>query len=102
VIPKLSQLQSRHGSEGLTVLGLSSEEPAPVLEYVRREAPRYAIAVDRDAETARRYGVVSLPTVVAIDRQGKVRDVFIGYDPDGDARLEATVRQLLAERSAPP
>jgi thiol-disulfide isomerase/thioredoxin len=97
VMPTLTQLQLRHGAEGLTVLGLSSEEPDPVLSYVKKQRPRYAIGVDPEAVTARRYGVMSLPTVVLIDRQGTIRDVFIGYDPDVEARLESSVRGLLAE-----
>jgi hypothetical protein len=58
---------------------------------------RYAVAVDKHAETTRSYGVVSLPTLVAIDKRGVVRDVWVGYDPTENARLEASVRQLLAE-----
>lgn len=98
VMPRLTQLQARHGAEGLTVVGLSSEDVDPVESFVRKLPPRYAVGVDPDAETARRYGVMSLPTVVVVDWQGTVRDVFIGYDPDSDARLDATVRRLLAER----
>jgi thiol-disulfide isomerase/thioredoxin len=102
VMPRLAQLQDRHGAEGLTVLGLSSEEAEPVASFVRHQPPRYAIGLDPDAETARRYGIMSMPTVVLIDRHGTVRDVFIGYDPDAEARLEAEVQRLLAEHAAPP
>ncbi len=102
VMPKLSEIQARHGAEGLEVVGLSSEDAGSISSYVHKHEPRYAIGVDADAETARRYGVTSLPTVVVIDRRGTVRDVFVGYDPEADARLEATVRQLLAERATGP
>jgi hypothetical protein len=57
----------------------------------------YAIAIDKQAETTRSYGVVSMPTLVLIDKRGVVRDVSVGYDPSGDARLEATIQALLAE-----
>ncbi|MGH7440922.1 MAG: redoxin family protein [Polyangiaceae bacterium] len=96
-MPNLSHLQDRYGAEGLSVVGLSSEEAAPVLAYVRRESPRYSVALDTDAETTRRYGVISYPTVVVIDRHGTVRDVYVGYDSDEGAHLEATVAKLLAE-----
>jgi hypothetical protein len=58
---------------------------------------RYAVGVDKNAETTRSYGVVSLPTLVVIDKRGVVRDVSVGYDPSEDARLENTVKTLLAE-----
>jgi thiol-disulfide isomerase/thioredoxin len=97
IVPKLSALQARYGAQGLSVLGVSTEEAAEVAMFAQRTAMRYAVAVDRRAETTRSYGVVSLPTLVVIDKRGVVRDVAIGYDPAEDARLEATVRALLGE-----
>jgi hypothetical protein len=40
-----------------------------------------------------------LPTLVVIDKRGIVRDVAIGYDSSEDARLESSVRKLLAEQA---
>ncbi|MCL2448163.1 MAG: redoxin family protein [Polyangiaceae bacterium] len=100
VIPKLSALQSRLGAQGVTVLGVSTEDAQDVSAFMRRTAMTYPVAVDARAETTRAYGVVSLPTLVVIDKRGVVRDVSVGYDPGEDGRLESTVRALLAE-SAP-
>lgn len=97
-MPQLSRLQDRYGAEGLAVVGLSSEDAAPVLTYVRHESPRYSVALDTDAQATRRFGVVSYPTVVVIDRRGTVREVFVGYDSDEGPRIEATVTRLLAEK----
>jgi len=96
-VPKLGGLQARYGAQGLSVLGVSTEDSAEVALFAQRMAMRYPVAVDRHAETTRSYGVVSMPTVVVIDRRGVVRDVLVGYDPSGDARLETTIRALLAE-----
>jgi thiol-disulfide isomerase/thioredoxin len=102
VAPKLGILQGRYGAQGLSVLGVSTEDAQDVALYAQRTAMRYAVAVDRHAETTRSYGVVSLPTVVVIDRRGVVRDVAIGYDSSEDARLEGLVRTLLAEPPPSP
>jgi thiol-disulfide isomerase/thioredoxin len=102
VAPKLGILQSRYGAQGLSVLGVSTEDAQDVALYAQRTAMRYAVAVDRHAETTRSYGVMSLPTVVVIDRRGVVRDVAIGYDSTEDARLEGLVRTLLAEPPPSP
>jgi thiol-disulfide isomerase/thioredoxin len=98
VIPKLGALQARYGAQGLSVLGVSTEDPEEVALFTQRMAVRYAVGSDKHAETTRSYGVMSLPTVVIIDRRGIVRDVAIGYDPGEDARLEASIRSLLAEQ----
>jgi thiol-disulfide isomerase/thioredoxin len=96
-IPKLDALQARYGAQGLSVLGISTEEPQEVAAFTRRMAMRYGVAADKQGQTTRAYGVASLPTLVVIDKRGVVRDVSIGFDPGQDARLDATVRSLLAE-----
>jgi thiol-disulfide isomerase/thioredoxin len=96
--PHLDALQARYGARGLTVLGLSTEDAQEVALFAQRMGLRYAIGADRGAETTRTYGVMTLPTLVAIDRRGIVREVLTGYDPGGAGRIDALVRELLAER----
>jgi thiol-disulfide isomerase/thioredoxin len=93
----LAGLQARYGAQGLSVVGLSTEDLQRVAAFARRTGMAYPVASDQSAETSRAYGVVSLPTVVVIDKHGVVRDVAIGYDGSSPARLDALVRQLLAE-----
>jgi len=97
VMPKLSALQAHYGAQGLTVVGLSTEDAEEVLPFTQRMVPGYSVGVDTHAETARAYGVVSLPTLVVIDKRGVVRDVAVGYTPGEDARLEDMVKALLQE-----
>ncbi len=98
VIPKLGALQARYGAQGLSVLGVSTEDAQEVALFTQRMAVPYAVAIDKHAETTRSYGVMSLPTLVVIDKRGVVRDVSVGYDASGDARLETSIRSLLAEQ----
>jgi thiol-disulfide isomerase/thioredoxin len=100
VVPKLGALQARYGAQGLSVLGVSTEDAQDVSLFAQRMAVRYAVAIDKHAETTRSYGVISLPTLVVIDKRGIVRDVAVGYDSSEDARLETNVRSLLAEGAA--
>jgi thiol-disulfide isomerase/thioredoxin len=97
VVPKLGALQGRYGAQGLSVLGVSTEDAQDVALFAQRTSMRYPVGVDKHAETTRSYGVLSLPTLIVIDRRGVVRDVAIGYDSGEDARLESMVRTLLAE-----
>ena len=96
-IPKLDALQARFGAQGLSVLGVSTEDAQDVATFTQHMGMRYGIASDKHGATTRSYGVASLPTLIVIDKRGVVRDVAIGFDPGSDARLEATVRTLLAE-----
>jgi thiol-disulfide isomerase/thioredoxin len=97
VIPKLGALQQRYGAQGLDVFGISTEDAQDVALFAQRMGMQYGVAADTHGQTTRSYGVASLPTLVVIDKRGVVRDVSIGYDPTEDAKLDATIRGLLAE-----
>jgi thiol-disulfide isomerase/thioredoxin len=99
VVPKLGALQARYGAQGLSVLGVSTEDAQEVALFTQRMGVSYAVAIDKHAETTRSYGVMSLPTLVVIDKRGVVRDVAVGYDSSEDARLESSIRSLLAEQA---
>ena len=97
VAPKLNLLQSKYGAQGLSVVGLSTEPVEEVSLFAQRMNMRYAIGVDKSAETTQAYTVSSLPTLFVIDKRGVVRDIEVGYDPSRDAQIDALVRTLLAE-----
>lgn len=99
-IPKLEALQARYGAQGLSVIGISTEDAADVALFAQRMGMHYGVGVDPHGATTRTYSVFSLPTLVVIDRAGTVRDVAIGYDPS--ASLDTTVKALLAEPSPAP
>src|SRR5262249_54924513 len=98
--PTLSAWQARYGAQGLSVVGITTDEAIEAATFARKHSMRFTVASDAAAETSHAYGVQALPTLFVIDRRGVVRDVAIGYDPDREAQVEALVRTLLAE-SAP-
>lgn len=95
MMPVLNRLSQRFGAQGLTVLGVT-DEPAEVARNVgMRMNIRYTLATSPSGGA--RYNISSLPTLVAIDRRGVVREVTVGYE--GPSRIEALVARLLAERA---
>ena len=100
--PRLSALKDRFGAQGLTVVGMTTDDAERAAVFAEKHQMRYPVVVDKDGDTSRAYGVSALPTMILVDKKGIVREVFIGYDPSGDARLEATVKSLLAEAGPPP
>jgi peroxiredoxin len=98
VAPRLGALRDRYGAQGLAVVGITTDEATLAATTAERTKMRYPSVVDSAGETSRAYGITGLPTLVLIDRAGVVRDVSIGFDPSGDARLEGMIKKLLAER----
>lgn len=70
-IPRLVKLKEKYGDR-LAVLGIDIEEPADkVAAVAARLKVNYPQLLDMDGEVASKYGVVGVPTLVLIDREGK-------------------------------
>lgn len=106
--PVVAQLASRYGPEGLTVLAptqrygyVAAGKDAPPAEeaaYIARvwDESYAALAgapVHLDAVNHRRYGVSTTPTIVLVDRSGRIRLYHPGQMAE-DA-LEPLIRELL-------
>ncbi|MBX3190877.1 MAG: redoxin domain-containing protein [Labilithrix sp.] len=100
--PRLSALKDKLGAQGLSVVGITTDEAEKAAVFAEKHQMRYGIVVDKDGDTSRTYGITGLPTMLLVDKKGVVRDVFVGFDPSGEAKLEAQVRQLLAENAGAP
>ncbi len=100
--PRLSALKDRFGAQGLSVVGVTTDEASSAAIFAERHQMRYPSVVDDDARTSKTYGVTSLPTMVVIDKRGVVRDVFVGVDASVLAKLEARIKTLLSESASRP
>ena len=66
---------------------------APIVEEIAAEHPEYAVGkidVDEESELAAAFGVVSIPTLVAV-KDGKVTAQTVGYAP------KEKILEMLAE-----
>lgn len=97
IAPRLSALKDRLAPQGLAVVGITTDEPEQAAVFLEKHQMRYPSVVDKNGDTSRAYGISGLPTIILVDKKGVVRDVFVGFDPGGDARLESAVKKLLAE-----
>ena len=106
--PLLVSLYERYREQGFEIVGLAYEQTQDVAQAKRAaEAFRgefsipYLLAVGPDVlweelqENAKVLGVV--PTIVLIDRQGVVREVFEGLPRGHEAVLADRIERLLAE-----
>lgn len=104
--PRLSALKDKLGAQGLSVVGITTDDAEHAAVFAEKFQMRYPIVVDNDGDTSKAYGITGLPTMLVIDKKGVIREVFVGFDPTpaGDAKLEGVVKALLAENgaAAPP
>ncbi len=59
----------------------------PILEEVEKEHPEVefeAINVDENQELAEKYGVMSIPTLIVVDDEDKIRETLVGMKTKAD------------------
>jgi len=106
--PQAQQVHEQFGRRGLAVLGLhtvfehhEAMQPVSLQAYIFENRLSFPIGVDRpDGHdglplTMRAYGMQGTPTLVLIDRQGRLRQHAFGHMPD--LALGVAIGTLLAE-----
>jgi cytochrome c biogenesis protein CcmG, thiol:disulfide interchange protein DsbE len=79
-IPRLKELHTKYAD--LRIVGLSSEEPELIKEFVGRAAMNYTIGHDVQDKISSVYLREGIPMFVVIDKTGIVRNVIVGADMD--------------------
>lgn len=98
VMPHLDRLHAQYHGQGLTVLGISDESRPVIQRHLTRNPVGYTVAQDVQG-TGRTFGVHAIPTLVVIDRHGKVREVYAGMNGARMRELSSMIPRLLAERA---
>ncbi len=103
-LPTLRRFDARYRERGLTIVGVHTPESgyertlANVRARVRELNIRYPVVTDERGDTWRAYNVQAWPTVVILDKQGRIRYTHIG---EGDyEQQERIIQQLLAEQAS--
>lgn len=71
--PILDRLARRYASKGVVVLGINVDDPPEVAKlYAVKKGLSYPIVMDDRKQASALYDVEKLPSLVVIDREGKV------------------------------
>jgi thiol-disulfide isomerase/thioredoxin len=95
-MPRFAQWQREYGPQGLQVIGISmDDEPGPARKLVSIHKLNYPVAMGDEKLGALYDGVLGLPLIYLIDRDGNVRAKFQG-ETDLKA-IETQLKALLAQ-----
>jgi len=94
-MPILNELVGRRSSGQIAVVGVSVDDtPEPAAHFARARALRYPSVHDAGGQVAESYGATTLPTMVVIDRDGRVRAIRHGVV--GKKALEEILEEVSA------
>jgi len=93
--PKLERLQAAYGSQGLRVIGLNvGETPSVINAYLAERRISYPIFLDPDFRMADALGEKRLPTILVVDRAGRI----VLRSATLDAETLATIKSQLTPK----
>jgi peroxiredoxin len=91
----LGSLQTTYRSAGLVTLAVSVDDDMNrALRYANAHPARFPLLLDRHKDVSRAYRIDRLPTMVLIDRRGRVRYLVADYRRTDNSYV-AQVRELL-------
>lgn len=77
--PILDRIARRYEKQGLVVLGVNVDDPPEVARsYAAKKKLSYPIVIDASRASSQRYDVDKLPSLVVIDREGRVVKYLTG------------------------
>jgi cytochrome c biogenesis protein CcmG, thiol:disulfide interchange protein DsbE len=83
--PLLEAKLAEHGGDGLTVVGVLTDDPAePARDFVAQYGGDWATVVDPDKAIKTAYRVVARPQTYFVDRTGVIRSIQIGELTEAD------------------
>src|SRR6266542_2010332 len=97
-IPSLSAMQKDFESRGLSVIGVSYDDTADLVQRFQKEIPQNYQIVLGGREVGAQLPASPLPTTYIIDREGRIRNKMIGERTR--AAFESAIKPLLDEAPA--
>jgi cytochrome c-type biogenesis protein len=94
-IPTLSAMQKDFEARGLSIVGVSYDDTADLVQQFQKELPQSYQVVLGGREVGSQLPASPLPTTYIIDREGRIREKLIGER--SRQAFESSIRPLLEE-----
>ena len=100
-IPHLINLQKTYQEKGVEVIGMNVDkgDGETVRRFVRSMDIPYPITLTPE-EVSRSYGVTGIPTTILIDKEGRIRQKWLGFNSEISKQITSTIVELTEEKSS--
>ncbi len=97
-LPHLDKLYQDNKEAGLKVFALNQrEEKDKVSEFITKTKLAIPVLLDSEGETGEAYKVNGIPQTVLIGKDGLVKKVIVGFDPESNELEQAVEEELKAK-----
>lgn len=97
-IPHLTQIYKIYQEKGFETIGMNMDRGGTdiVRNFVKSMDIPYPIIITPD-DVSRNFGVTVLPTIIFIDKEGKIREKIVGFNSAIAQQIAAKVAELTSE-----
>ena len=96
-MPQVKQLEEDFRDQPVAVLGMNTDHNDTDAKFVIEKMGLTYLTLKAEG-LPEKYGVRGFPTLVIIDKEGKVQDLYVGYSPQLRQDVGEIVRRLLAKK----
>lgn len=94
--PFMNQLLEKYRSNGLEVFAINVDEKRADAERFLKEVPaQFTLAFDSKGETAKLFGVKSMPSSYILGRDGQIIEIHRGFRDEDRQSIEAQIVRAL-------
>jgi thiol-disulfide isomerase/thioredoxin len=94
-IPVIEKLADDYKERDLEIWGISGEKSDHVKEWILPQKQKLQTVIDRRGQTSKQYHVQGIPSIIVIDREGKIVSYYLGNQ--SEQSLRAAIDLALAK-----
>ncbi len=98
--PKLQDLYTKYSASGLSIVGISEDEPddkGSIPGFASSFGAKFTLGWDEDKAVAHAYKPQTMPSSFLIDRKGVVRYAHVGFHDGEELEVEKEIKELLEQ-----
>lgn len=93
-LPELQKVWAKNSKKPVQFLGINIDGEGDVKANVKKNGLTFPIMIDANSKVSRDYGVRGIPTLFVIDKNGKIVDQMVGYDPKMPEKLQKILNKI--------
>jgi thiol-disulfide isomerase/thioredoxin len=95
-LPLYEELQKRLGTGHFQILAVNLDEDVQDAErFLQRHPVSYPVLYDPTGDSAQRWTVLAMPSSYLVDSNGKLANIYIGFEPSHIGMIENDIKALM-------
>ena len=97
-LPKIMAATSELADQGVVLIAVNQQEDVGTVQgFLTDKSWDLTVAMDQDGQVAGSYRVTGIPQTVIVGKDGIIKKVRVGFDPNLESVLKAELKEVLAE-----